>query len=208
MSRRTTRRPGPRLAITDEGRTRLLNAIRAGTPVTYAAQYAGIGASTLHRYLARGEDAALRAEAGEQVTADDAVMREIWEEVTRARAEAAVRGVALLQRVAAGGAVLKETTRRYRDPGTGQLVTETERTFSPPDAKPMQWLLERTHRQEFGRASQQVELTGADGGPVQVEGGDAITSLAAQVARVTAERRREIEAAPEDAIVDAEVIEE
>jgi hypothetical protein len=133
------------------------------------------------------------------------VLREIWEEVSRARAEVAVRGVALIQRVAAGGAVVKETTRRYRD-GNGQMVTETEKTFAPPDARPMQWLLERTHRQEFGRASQ-VEVTGADGGPVQVDNGDVVTTLAARLAALTAERRREIEAAPED-VVDVEVVED
>jgi hypothetical protein len=206
MSRRTPRRVGRRLAITDEGRTRLLNAIRAGTPVGYAAEYAGVGQRTLFRYLARGEDADARAERGEPLTDDDEVMRQIWQDVSRARADVAVRGVALIQRVASGGAVLKETTRRYRDPATGQVVTETERTFSPPDAKPIQWLLERTHRQEFGKTSA-LEVTGADGGPVQVDNGDVVTTLAARLAALTAERRQEIEAAPED-VVDVEVVED
>lgn len=207
MSRRLARRPGRPLALTDEGRTRMLNAVRAGTPINYAADYAGVGQRTLYRYLARGEDADIRAEAGEQLTAEDESLRQLWQEVTRARADAAVRGVAHLQTVARGGAVLKETTRRYRDPATGQVVTETEKTFSPPDARPMQWLLERSYRDGFGKAAQQLEVTGAGGGAVQVESAEVVQTLAQRVASITAARQREIEAAPED-VVDAEVVED
>lgn len=71
----------------------------------------------------------------------------------------------------------------------------------------MQWLLERSYRDGFGRQAQQVELTGAGGGAVQVESAEVASSLAARLAALQAERRREIEAAPED-VVDAEVVED
>jgi len=209
MPRRTPRRPGRPISLTTEGHTRLLQAIRAGVPTTYAADYAGIGARTLHRYLARGEDADIRQERGEHLTPDDEWMRQIWLEVSRARAEVAVRGVALIQKVAGGGHVIKETTRTYRDPETGRTVTETEKQYAPPDARPMQWLLERTHRDSFGKTAQQVEVVGPDGTPIEVGGSALAVDLADRVAALAAARRAEIEASPlAEVVVDAEVVEE
>ncbi len=50
--------------------------------------------------------------------------------------------------------MVREITRRYRDPETGELVTEAEKVYSAPDWRAAAWWLERAHRAEFGRSAE------------------------------------------------------
>jgi hypothetical protein len=108
----------------------------------------------------------------------------------------------LVQKAAAGGYVLKETTRRFRGP-TG-WETETERTYAAPDWRAAGWVLERTYGPEFRRLTQ-VELSGPHGGPVQVAATD-VDDLAARVLLNIEAHRGELPGPDEP--VDAEVVDD
>ena len=211
MSRRTPRRAGRPSGLTPEVEDALLAAITGGVPLTHAARYAGIGQSTFHRWMDRGETEAARLADDDtaQLDPDETPYRQLYDRVARARSQVAVRNVALLQKSAQGGFKTKERTRRYRDPGTGQLVTETETDFAPPDWRAAAWLLERSFAGDFTKTPR-LELTGADGGPIPVEHslGD-VTSLAARLQQF-AERRAagELPAADGDEVYDAELVDE
>lgn len=75
--------------LTPEVQERIVSAIRAGNYLETAAAYAGVNQSTLHRWVARGKE----EDAPEE-------FREFCEAVERARAEAEVRTVALIQQAA------------------------------------------------------------------------------------------------------------
>lgn len=120
---------GRRTKLTPEVQERIVSALRAGNYMDTAAQYAGIGESTLHRWIATGRE-------------EDApeIYKEFREAVERARAEAEVRNVHLIQQAAQGG--------------TWQAAA---------------WFLERSHPGKWGRR-EKVEMSGPDGGPITLTG--------------------------------------
>jgi hypothetical protein len=192
VSRRLPRRPGRPSALTPEVERRLLDAIAAGVPIVHAAVHAGIGPTTFGRWMRRGEEEEARVEEdGGAPDPIEAPYRELWHRVRHARAQVAVQNVSVVQRAAEGGYVLKERTRRYKDPGSGQVVTETETDYAPPEWKASAWLLEKSFHREFGRAAAQVEVIGDGGGPVQVEHGvtPEVADIAAKLAEFAARRQ-------------------
>lgn len=188
--RRSATRARTRSRIADEtARRRFLEAVRTGTPYIHAARYAGIPERTLFRYLARGEVASGRLEDGEPVEdPDDAVFAEFYRDTMRARSEGAVRSVALVQKAAAGGYVIRRTSRSYKDAATGRVITETVEDLAPVDWKAAAFVLSKSYAAEFGPSAQQVELSGPGGGPVQVGAPD-VEALAARVVGAIAARR-------------------
>ena len=118
---------------------RLVAALRMGAYMDAAARHAGIGESTLYRWLDRGRAEATRVEDGADPSDDETPYRELWESVEKARAEAEVRHVGIIATAAQNG--------------TWQAAA---------------WWLERTRPQKFGRRLA-TEVSGPDGGPVEVE---------------------------------------
>jgi len=165
MTRRTARRP---TALTEEVEKRLLEAIRGGVLLTHAAIYAGVAPSTFHGRVARGEAERERLDAGGAPDPRERPFLELLENVTRARADAAVPNFALLQKAAQGGYVVKETTRTYVDEA-GRRVTERTKTYADLDWRAAAKLLELSFPREFGR-HMQLEVSGRDSGPLQVQG--------------------------------------
>jgi len=185
MSRRKPRRsptapapvPGPgrlpsnRPSLLDvEVEKKLIEASRQGMPVETAAAFAGIGKSTFMEWLARGRwEANRRQEGGEPYRSEDPYLR-LLEQVDAAREIAHAGAVIQLRRLINGGFVLKEVTRKVRDPETGQIVEETTVDRAAPDFKAIAFYLERQHARHWGKdAHQTLELTGPQGGPLQVE---------------------------------------
>jgi transposase len=86
--------------LTEKVRDALIATLRAGNYRQVAAEYAGIGVSTLYRWLERGETEAvrLREDADANPNPDETLYKELWEGVTRAEQEAEVRAVALWQK--------------------------------------------------------------------------------------------------------------
>ncbi|GAA2746217.1 hypothetical protein [Kitasatospora cinereorecta] len=187
---------------------RLLDAVRAGVPVSDAAPMAGVHASTVYRWLERGEQEQQRIEAGQRARAGERQFREFRDRFMRARSEGKAQLVLLVRKAAQGGHVLRERTRVVRDPETGQQVVQTERDFAQPDWRAAQFLLACLAPESFGRAAQaRIEVAPAGGGELPAPGGvgEGIDRLAARLAQIREEFAAELE---EDAqVVDAELIE-
>lgn len=159
------RRAGRRTKLTPETRDRIITAVRAGATMEAAAGAAGIGESTLYRWLQEAEQPGAPR-----------WKREFREDLLRARDELEVRLVAgSVMKAALGGYVVKRVTR-VRPDGT----QETEEQFAPADGRVgLEVLARRFHGRGWGRTP--VEVSGPDGGPIQVAYAGAIQSLAARL---------------------------
>ncbi|MFF4188127.1 hypothetical protein ACFYZ9_33525 [Streptomyces sp. NPDC001691] len=172
MPRRKVRRraaPARARLLTPEVESRLIEASRMGLAVDIAARNAGISRHTFHRWMRLGRDELLDRDAGAEPDPQNDVFVEFYEQVEEARANAAFQAAFDIRRSSRGGIVTKETHRTY-DPHTGKVVEETVIDKTPPEWRAAAWYLERQHRSQYGKeAHVEVELTGADGGPVRIE---------------------------------------
>jgi hypothetical protein len=200
-------RRGPQIKLLDpDAQNRLLEAIKAGTPLVEAARHAGVHERSLHRTIARGEDAFVREDQGRPLNEDDRACLELWKKVKEARAQVAVRDVALMQKAAAGGYVVRTVTRDYTD-ANGRRVHEVVEDRAPVEWRAAAWLLERSFPQAFGRGAQQFEVFShlKDG-----EGGDgsepSLATITVMADRLVQHTRQA--AADEDGILDAEVLDD
>lgn len=166
---------GRRSKFTPETCQRIIQAIGVGATLEAAAGAAGISETTLHRWLADAEN----QDATEE-------LREFREEVYRARDALQVRVVAgSVLKAALGGYVVKRVTRTKPD-GT----VETEEQTQPADGRVGLELLARRYPRQWGRMQpMSVELTGAGGGPVQVEHAAVVASLAERLQQELASGR-------------------
>lgn len=105
----------------------IANALKAGNYIETACHHAGISTTTYYRWL----------QEADQPDASD-LHRELRDTVEKARADAEIRNVALIQKAA--------------QTGTWQAAA---------------WWLERSHPKKWGR-QQKVELSGESGGPINV----------------------------------------
>lgn len=175
----TRRTGGRKTKLTPETQERIIAAVRAGATMEAAAGAAGIGESTLYRWLQEA------AQPGAPRW-----KREFREALQRARDELEVRLVAgSVLKAALGGYVVKRVTR-VRPDGT----QETEEQFAPADGRVGLEVLARRFRDRgWGRTP--VEVSGPNGGPVQV---------ATATIRELAQR---LEARLGEDVVDGEVVE-
>jgi hypothetical protein len=215
MGRRTPRGRyiGQPPAVADPDKVnRMLDAIRAGVPITQACYHAGVHPSTHHRAMESGEKADARAEAGEHLDDRDELYRDYRNRVLSARARVATVHLALIGKAAVGGQVIEETTRRYKDED-GNWVEETTKKVAPQQWKASTWLLERSFREDFAPQRNSVEVTGVGGGPVQVDAGSpeaTLQTVSERLSAVLAKRQQELPGGwdrPEDApyTIDGEV---
>jgi Homeodomain-like domain len=193
--------------LTPERRARLLELIEDGNHATTACAIVGISRTTFYNWLNRGEDAAAAlAEERDVDLATEGVFVDFVVTVTRARAHAERNAVDVIQRSMRGGFVLSEEPIVNADgdvvchPSTGEPLFK--RSFAQPDGRLALEYLARARPQEWSRqqAAAKVEVSGPEGGPVQVEQQVVIASLAERVAAVVAAREadRELEAAEAD----------
>jgi hypothetical protein len=164
--------------LTPEVEARLIEASRAGLAVDLAAVYAGVSRATFLRWMAYGRTEAVDRAAGEEPDPENDVFVELFDKVERARATAAMAAAMDIRRASRGGIV---TTHRKFDPHSGKVLEETITT--PPDWRAAAWYLERQHRKQYGKDDHlEVELTGAAGGPLQVEQTGPAADLATRLA--------------------------
>ncbi|MEV0444602.1 hypothetical protein AB0I84_04275 [Streptomyces spectabilis] len=166
-TRRKPRRSGagrPTL-LSEEVEGRIIAASRTGIAVELAAEAAGISSATYHRWMARGRAEVAAREDGQTPDRDEDPYVELFEKVRTARAMAGARAMANIRRVADGGIITKVTTRKFRDPETGQIVEEVTEDRTAPDWRADAWYLERQHRNHYGKdAALAIDITGLDSG--------------------------------------------
>ncbi|WP_329317154.1 hypothetical protein OG723_44285 (plasmid) [Streptomyces sp. NBC_01278] len=214
MPRRKPRRPPripavlmrPRL-MTDTVVDRLVEGSRMGMSLGNAAEYAGISRRTLTYWLTRGRDEALAITAGQRPTASEVAYVDLFDRVTGARAQAAARAMAQIQRAGAGGAVLEEVTRKFRDSVTGQIVEETTLKRQVPDWKASAWYLTHQHGADYVEGySLDAQLSPQDDGEERVEAD--LEGLAQRLAVTLHAVEYPPEIAPaDDEIVEADIVE-
>ncbi|MER7497117.1 hypothetical protein ABT033_31530 [Streptomyces pharetrae] len=214
MPRRKPRRPPripavmmrPRL-MTDQVIERLVEGSRMGLSLGNAAEFAGISRRTLTYWLTRGRDQALAISAGQTPEAAEVPYVDLFDKITSARAQAAARAMAQIQRAGAGGAVLEEVTRKFRDSVTGQIVEETTVKRQVPDWKASAWYLTHQHGADYVEGyGLDAQLAPEDDGEQQVEAD--LEGLAQRLAVTlhAVEYPPEIEQ-PDDDVVDADIVE-
>jgi hypothetical protein len=86
--------------LNPEVQNRIVQALRAGNYLATAAQYAGVSRAAVYVWLNKGEDAASKLEAGDDLTDNERVYYEFADAVARARSEAEVSNVALIKTAA------------------------------------------------------------------------------------------------------------
>jgi hypothetical protein len=140
-SKRTPARSRGRPPLLDDATQReLLRAIRLGVPVHVACDHAGIGRSTFYVWQARGDAAAELREQGQPVPVREQRYLDFVDALRKAVPAAEVTALARVVKAA-------------EDPRHWQAAA---------------WLLERRHPDRYARTVR-TELSGAEGGPVQVE---------------------------------------
>ncbi len=207
--RAPARRKGERPTLcTPEVEAVLLGAIEAGVPLTHAAVCAGITPRVLQMWMRHGEaleEDFLDAQADDDphrapptLSRNEEAWLHLFRKVRRARAEVANRFVRIVGAAAQGGTLTEELVRTYTD-RDGNEVREVRRRFSAGDWRAAKFMLESSFAREFAQA-RQLQLTGAEGGPLQIEAGakrpdlTAVASLAAKI-RQNIERQQVEDAA-------------
>lgn len=83
--------------------TKLVNALRAGNYMEHAADYAGVHVSTVYRWLEKGSIELERRAQGYKADRKLEQLCELCEAVKKAKGEAVVRAMALIQNAASSG---------------------------------------------------------------------------------------------------------
>lgn len=155
---------GNRLLLTPEKQEHIIKVLKAGVPLETAAAYSNISPATLFNWLSSGREvqARLDEEEAPELTENEVKYLEFLEAVTRARAE--IETLAMGTIIQAGTKGLSYSTKYTNKDGD---VIEYE-TMVAPDARHLEWFLERSFWQTYGRRNA-IELTGPEGGPIQIQ---------------------------------------
>jgi hypothetical protein len=208
----TRRKTGRPTDLTPTVHNRIVALITAGNYLSTAAEAVGVARSSVYRWIDWGKEEAQRIARGDPPDPDREVFVQFYEATTKARAKRETVLVDVLSNVIQGGAVTKRTPLTDRgkivrdDDGAIMYVEE----YASPDGRLALEVLARTKPDDWARKPPtQVEITGAGGGPIEVDGPGAVASLAARIAAVRAQREEDerlMLGGPD--VVDAEVIED
>lgn len=154
--------------LTPELQEQIIKSVKSGNYIEIAAERAGVHRTTVFRWIQEANEGH-----------PDPRRAEFRDALIQARAEAEAEMVALVRRAAMGGVITKEVTRTLRD-GT----IESETTYSPPDGRVGLEYLSRAFPDRWKRQTvntSTIEVSGPDGGPVQVEHTGRFSELAARL---------------------------
>lgn len=137
---------------------RLIAASKAGNPTRIAAGYAGISERSFMNWMARGRRAVeARDEDDHQPDKTDLPYVALYEQVSRARSEAALQALVQIRAAARDKVVMDRETIRH-DPKTGKIVFyKKERRIQAGDWRAAAWFLERVYPQHYGRNRQRSD---------------------------------------------------
>lgn len=164
-----TRPDGTTVTIAD----RIIQAVRAGNYLETAAAAAGVHIQTIRTWITTG-NATLRllnqGTPASDLPRADLRYAEFAYALARAEAEAESEDVARLQQLARGQArTHKEVTTIKRD-ANGAIVEQSTRVEDEtlaPDSAALRWRLEKRHPRRWA-GTHRIELTGEEGGPVEL----------------------------------------
>lgn len=150
----------------------IVEAIRAGSFIESAAAANGVNKATLHDWLRTGSRVQQRllndgARRGD-FTRKELLCAEFSDAVGRAFAEATTIEVATAAQLARGGITETETITRTETlpQGPPKVTTTTKQKVLAPDGAMIRWRLSKREPDTWGR--ERLELTGPDGGPVEL----------------------------------------
>lgn len=171
-----TREDGTRREIT--AIDRVYETFQLGGSIEDAASRIGVSRQTLYNWQRRAVQLQKALIAGattlEKLTDEDREHLRFLDGVERGRADGKLLLLGLNDRLARGGIPITTVTTRVDAQGNVvERTTKIEETV--PDGAAIRWRLERSFPREFGR---RVEVTGADGGPLEVSSGDRAEQLA------------------------------
>lgn len=149
--------------------TRILELVAQAVPLEHAAGAAGIHPGTLRDWLATGgkiaADLAARRRTRASLTPHELECWQFSADVTRVREGWIANTLVGLDEARRGGRTATKTVTKTNAGGEViEVVTTVEELL--PNVHAATWLLERSLPKEFGRRA--LEVTGADGGPVEV----------------------------------------
>jgi hypothetical protein len=195
---------GRRTTLTKRLTDDLLDLVAAGNSIATSAAACHVPESTLYGWLARARDAdtLLAADPDAHLTDAQRTYSEFAERLRNARARGEVELVNTVHEVIKGGQLVEEEPLVDH---RGNLVTNADgevmyrRRWAPADGRLAMKVLAVTRPAEWGE-KRQVELTGPDGTPVQIN-----TTVVVALAERVAEFRRERE--QDDETLVGEVVE-
>lgn len=157
--------PGGRPSkLTQQMIDRIGASLRTGHYVETAAAMAGISKVTLYAWLKHG--ARMADTPASKLKAHDRLCISFLQVVEAAQADAEDRDLLRHAAVARGG--LERTITTEKTNAQGEVIEKTVKVETmPPDARAIEWRLERRHPARWGRRSS-IEVTGPDGGPLEL----------------------------------------
>ncbi len=123
-----------------EAAAAVLAHVRRGSPRHIAANAAGLGRSTLMRWMARGKKE-LRGQ-----------FRDFWDAIKKAEAEMLVTSLERIQAAGKGGALVSRTSVT-----NSHGITTVIEKFAQPIWTADAWLLERRHPDEFAVNAREIK---------------------------------------------------
>lgn len=190
-----------RSRLTTDRHRAIVAAVNTGMAVERAAAIVQVSRRTIYDWLARGRNADHQARLADHVPDDnpddppgvddsDRAYWRLWHDVEVARAQAVQDALLTIRQASRGWETVETTETVKRVPlGGGQFTEErtiVTRTGTTRHWQAAAWWLERVLPNEFGRRTRH-EVTGAEGGPVEVAAFDA-RQEAERILTETAER--------------------
>ena len=211
MPRRTKRQGRPPALLDATTRRDLLDHVKNGHHIKTACALVGIHPATIYRWIERAEDADEQLLEDEPIDEVQRVYCDFRDALSLARAHAQKKAVETINRAMVGGQIISERPLVGLD---GEALRDEngrvlhERTYTQPDGRLALAFLGRTAPDLWGPGAAKLEVTGANGGPLQIE--QQIGGLADRIAEIAAQRRadRELEAAEAAEYLDADVVED
>lgn len=145
---------------------RIIQILETGDTLHSAAHAAHIQITTIQDWVENGAAAAKKRSQGIRLTANERRWLAFSTEVGAAQARARERYLGTIYDDATQGTTRSMKTTKTNQ--SGDVVETIERVEQiPPNPVTAQWMLERRWWRDFGR-HQQLEVTGPEGGPMQV----------------------------------------
>jgi hypothetical protein len=207
MPRRAPRRTnGSRGILTPALADRITNLVAHGNYIATAAQACGVGERTIYDWISKGEEAAQALAKGEPVAPRAHLYVRFAQGLADARARAETDAVEVVEQVMRGGHLLEEAPIVTPD---GRLARDDQgeilyrRKYAPPDGKLALAYLGAAFPLRWRPNVQRLEVTGADGAPVQVEATARADDLATRLQEHVARRQLELQSGD---VVEGEIV--